>query len=295
MSRGKKIMKFTRPITDIIRERSSVRTYNGKPLENEIKEEIKQILENNSFKSPFSRFGEKVRFKLISMPEFDPKEKKKLGTYGVIEGAQDFIVGAVNKSKYGKEHYGYILETIILIATDKGLGTCWLGGTFTRSGFSKKINKEINEIVPAITPVGYWDKTNSRDVAFRANIKANTRLPWKKLFFEGNFTTPLDQEKIGVFSTLLEMVRISPSAGNRQPYRIIKEVDRNIFHFYVEYAKPPYNPGYNVFMEVDIGIAVSHFNLCAQELGIQGDWFLDKPEILGSENFLYSISWKGDN
>ena len=287
-------MNFTKPISDLIKERTSVRTYTGQPLENNVKEKVQHLLENNHFESPFSKFAEKVRFQLISMPEFDPQEKRKLGTYGVIKGAQDFIVGAAKKSKYGKEQYGYVLEAIILVATDLGLGTVWLGGTFNRSVFSKKINKESDEIVPAITPIGYYEKKNSRDVLFRSRIKANTRLPWNKLFFEGDFTTPLNQEKIGGFSTLLEMVRIGPSAGNRQPCRIIKEVDKNIFHFYVEYAKPPYNPGYNIFMEIDVGIAVSHFNLSAQELGIQGDWFIDKPDIVGSESLLYTISWKGD-
>ena len=295
MDRGIKIMNFTKPITDLIKERTSVRSYTGKPLENDVKEELKHLLENNSFNNPFSKFASNVRFELISMPEFDPQEKKRLGTYGIIEGAQDFIVGAVKKSKYDREQYGYILETIILVATDMGLGTCWLGGTFNRSLFSKKINKKSDEHVPAITPVGYWDKKNSRDVAIRSYIKANKRFPWSHLFFEGNFTNPLIQEKTGEFSTLLQMVRLGPSASNQQPWRIIKEVDKNIFHFYIVYSRSGNSQGYNIFRRLDIGIAVSHFNLSAQELGIQGNWFIDEPDILGSEDFLYIISWKGDN
>jgi len=112
-------------------------------------------LENNDFNSPFSKFASNVRFELISIPENDSQEKKRLGTYGVIEGAQDFIIGAVEKSKYDREHYGYLLESIILAATDIELGTCWLGGTFNRSTFSSKIKKNSNEQIPAITPIGY--------------------------------------------------------------------------------------------------------------------------------------------
>lgn len=130
MDRGIKIMDFTNPITNIIKERTSVRTYTGQPLESDVKEKLKHLLENNSFTSPFSKFASNVRFELISIPEFDPREKMRLGTYGVIEGTQDFIVGAVKKSKYDMEQYGYNLETIILAATDLGLGTVWLGGTF---------------------------------------------------------------------------------------------------------------------------------------------------------------------
>ena len=288
-------MNFSRPVTDVIRERTSRRTFLKQKFEEETRDWILNLLKNHDFESPFSKFVGKIRFELIAVPEFDPRERKNLGTYGFIKGAQNFIVGAVEKSKYNREHFGYILETIILMATEKGLGTCWLGGFFNRSLFSAKINCTSEEIVPAITPIGYWDKKNSRDVAIRSYIKANKRFPWSHLFFEGNFTNPLIQEKTGEFSTLLQMVRLGPSASNQQPWRIIKEVDKNIFHFYIVYSRSGNSQGYNIFRRLDIGIAVSHFNLSAQELGIQGSWFIDEPDILGSENLLYIISWKAEN
>lgn len=288
-------MNFSRPVTDVIRERTSRRTFLKQKFEEETRDWILNLLKNHDFESPFSKFVGKIRFELIAVPEFDPRERKNLGTYGFIKGAQNFIVGAVEKSKYNREHFGYILETIILMATEKGLGTCWLGGFFNRSLFSAKINCTSEEIVPAITPIGYWDKKNSRDVAIRSYIKANKRFPWSHLFFEGNFTNPLIQEKTGEFSTLLQMVRLGPSASNQQPWRIIKEVDKNIFHFYIVYSRSGNSQGYHMFRRLDIGIAVSHFNLSAQELGIQGSWFIDEPDILGSENLLYIISWKAEN
>ena len=146
-------MNFTKPITDIIQERISHRTYSGYPLDKDLKEKIINLLENHDLKSPFSEFAGKVRFELLSIPEFNSKEKKKLGTYGFIKGAQDFIVGAVEKSQFSREHYGYLMETVILTATDMGLGTCWLGGFFNRSLFASKINCTTDEIIPAITPI----------------------------------------------------------------------------------------------------------------------------------------------
>ncbi|MFX1323999.1 MAG: nitroreductase family protein [Promethearchaeota archaeon] len=89
------------------------------------------------------------------MPEFDLTEKQKLGTYRVIEGVQNFIVVAVEKSKYDQEHFGYIMELIILVTTSLGLGMCWLEGTFKKSLFSAKVDKKENENIPAITPIGY--------------------------------------------------------------------------------------------------------------------------------------------
>lgn len=52
---------------------------------------------------------------------------EKLGTYGVIKGAQDFIAASVGKGELSLEALGYTFEELILYVTSLGLGTCWLG------------------------------------------------------------------------------------------------------------------------------------------------------------------------
>jgi nitroreductase len=284
-------MEFSKPITDIIQERISHRTYTSQPLEKNFREKINDLLENHDLKSPFSKYAGKIRFELLCVPEFDPKEKKKLGTYGIIKGAQDFIVGAIKKSQYDREHYGYLLETIILAATDMGLGTCWLGGTFNRTLFSIKINCTQDEIIPAITPVGYIAQKSTKEKVIRSFAKADKRIHWDKLFFEGNLSNPLSKNKIGEYSKLLEMIRIGPSAGNKQPWRIIKMSGRNIFHYYTINPKEGRFLRYDKFRPLDIGIAVCHFDLTAKELQIHGSWIFEDPQILGTEDLLYKISW----
>ncbi|MHA2124446.1 MAG: nitroreductase family protein [Promethearchaeota archaeon] len=286
---------FTKPITNIIQERTSWRTYTGEVLRSDKRDAIIKIIKKNNFESPFSDFAGKIRFKLLSIPEFDPSEKKKLGTYGTIEGAQDFIVGAVERSKYDREHFGYILESIILVATDLGLGTVWLGGTFNRSLFSAKINKKENEIIPAITPIGYPAARTSREMKIRSYGKADKRFPWNKLFFDKDFSTPLSQKSLGEYSTIIEMVRLGPSAGNFQPWRIVKDSDSHTYHFYILYAKDKIGLMYKVFKPLDIGIAICHFNLTTKELGITGKWRFEEPKISKPEDLSYVISWCGDS
>jgi len=283
-------MNFTQPIMDIIRERTSHRTYSGQPLENDMREKIIKLLENHDLISPFSKYAGKARFKLISIPEFDPNERKKLGTYGLIKGAQDFIVGAVEKSKFAREHFGYLMETIILTATDIGLGTCWLGGFFNKSLFSIKINSSSNEIVPAITPIGYPVQRTIKEKTIRLFVKANKRFSWDRLFFNSELNTPLTREDGGEYSELLEMVRLGPSASNKQPWRIIKLSNENMFHFYTVKTKS----NYSKFPPLDIGIAVCHFDLTAKELGFDGIWLSENPQISGTEDLLYKISWNED-
>ncbi len=284
-------MNFSKPIMDLIRERTSCRTYLGQPLENDEKEKVIKVLEHLNLKTPFSKNVGRVRFKLVRISEFEPNEKKKLGTYGFIKGAQDFIVGAVEKSQYCREHYGYLMETIILAATDLGLGTCWLGGFFNRTLFSTKINCTSNEIIPAITPIGHPVQRTIREKLIRSFVKADKRLPWDQLFFEGDFTNSLNKEIIGKYSKLLEMIQIGPSAGNKQPWRIIKKLSKNIFHFYIINPDDGHFLHYSRFRPLDIGIAVNHFDLTAKELGIKGNWIFENPQILGAEDLLYKITW----
>ena len=288
-------MEFSKPILDIIQERISHRTYSGHSLEKDLREKVLNLLKNHDSISPFSEYSGKARFELMSVPDFDPKEKKKLGTYGFIKGAQDFIVGAVEKSEYNREHYGYLMETIILGATDLGLGTCWLGGFFNRSLFSSKINSTSDEIVPAITPIGYSAQRTVREKVMRSFAKADKRLPWDQLFFEGNHNTSLTKDKAGKYSKLLDMIRLGPSAGNRQPWRIIKAPNKKLFHFYTINPKDGRFLHYSKFRPLDIGIAVSHFDLAAKELSIEGNWVFENPQIPGSEELLYIISWSGQN
>jgi len=53
------------------------------------------------------------------------------------------------------EDYGYLVEQAILVATDLRLGTCWLGGTFTKGRFAARMcGLERDETMPAVVSLG---------------------------------------------------------------------------------------------------------------------------------------------
>ena len=287
-------MKFSKPITEIIRERTSWRTYYPELLEEDVKREIERILKQGDLVSPFSSKTGICRFEMVSVLEFDPDEQRQLGTYGMISGAQEFIVGASEKSEYYKENFGYLMELIILKATDLGLGTCWLGGTFNRTIFSKKVNCKAEEVIPAITPIGQPAKRRSREKIIRKVIQAKKRKSWEEIFFNTNIQNPLSRENLDEYSTILEMVRLGPSAGNKQPWRIIKEENRNVFHFYVKYPGGKLAASYRPFVKLDMGIAACHFDLTAKEFGIKGGWHFTNPDIPLPENLDYIFTWKSE-
>ena len=78
------------------------------------------------------------------------------------------------------------------------------------------------------------------------------------------------------------MLRLAPSALNKQPWRVLKE-DNNI-HFYLTNLKG--------LTKIDIGIALCHFHLSAIENNINGEFVsLNSIKDKQDKNFIYITSW----
>ena len=260
------------PIEDTIRKRTSWRSYNGSTLSLDDRQAIESYI-SSDLKTPF---GNKPKFHLI---DYIPGERK-LGTYGFIQGAKHFVVGSINNASMSIEDYGYVMEKIILYATNLNLGTCWLGGTFNKSGFAKSINLSENEFIPAVTPLGYGKEQRQLiGKLIRWGAGSRNRNPWDQLFFNPDWT-PFREINAGEYSKALEMVRIGPSASNGQPWRIV--IDDEMVHFYLKIK-----PGYGAMNRLDIGIAICHFEL---SMGSQGKWVIRQPS-LPSKGLNYVATW----
>jgi len=281
-------------VTEQIRQRFSCREYAPQPIAIEIQQEFQRRLDQLK-RGPF---GSPARFKLVAASEQDQQALRGLGTYGFIKNPAGYIVGAVEQHSMALEEYGYLMEQAILEATALGLGTCWLGGSFTQSNFDRKIELQRNEIMPAVTSIGaYLDEEQARNAIQRRRLNATSRKAWDELFFSENFGHPLNAEQAGVYATPLEMVRIGPSASNKQPWRIIKL--GNAWHFYLQRTSG-YGKGTLLFgilrladlQRVDTGIAMYHFEQTAHEMGLPGRWQIADPGLpLPDEVTQYAVSW----
>ena len=201
-------------ILDSIKERYSVRTYGLQKLESNKLKELRDFLAGNT-KGPF---GNAVRFKLVDVSENAVNELKKYVSYGNVKGASHFIAGTVKKGTKSMEDFGYCMEKNILLATSLGLGTVWLGGSLNRSNFALEMNAAPDELIPAITPLGYAaDKRSVMDKLLRTMSGGKHRKEFNQLFYDSNSSTPLEKSTCGKYSEILEAVRLSPSASNKQP------------------------------------------------------------------------------
>ena len=222
-------MEYSRSIIEIIKERSSRRSYTPQPVKAEKLGALRDFFV--ALKEPF---GGGARFVILDTTGWGEGKINVLGTYGTIQGARLFIAGIIRRGEHDMEDFGYEFEKIILRATDLGLGTCWIGGIFNRSRFADKAGVREDEVLPAISPLGYaTQKRSVADSIVRWSAGSRNRRPWRQLFFHGSFEMALPAGSAGRYADPLEMLRLGPSASNRQPWRVVKESGRDIFHFYL--------------------------------------------------------------
>ena len=286
-------MTFAHPLEELVKQRFSCRSYLSQPIE----EQTRRKLADFAASLQTGPLGARMRFEMVAAREQAQGALKDLGTYGFIKGATGFIIGVIQDDDKNLEDFGYLMENIILFATDIGLGTCWLGGTFTKSSFSERVSPLPGELIPAVVALGYCAKKPRRfDALIRSGAGAERRLSWEQLFFDSGFGAPLSWETAGDYAKALEMVRRAPSASNKQPWRIIK--DGNMWHFFLQRT-----PGYRERMlvrlftvadmqRIDMGIAMCHFELMARETGLDGRWETNAPTIEQCDEFTeYLVSW----
>jgi nitroreductase len=276
-------MKMEFSVEQMVKTRYSVRTYNGTPLTDEDRTKILSYADSLS-----NPFGVKVTFRFL---EKDENSTEKLGTYGVIKGTKLFIGATVPDTRFALEALGYDFEKLMLYATSLGLGTCWLAGTFNRDGFAAAMGVKENEIFPAVSAIGYpAEKRSMTESLFRKILKSNQRKPWNQLFYNGGFSTPLSEADAGEYAQPLEMLRLAPSASNKQPWRVVKS--NHVYHFYEE-KDPGYGDKLSFDVQrVDVGISASHFHLSALEKGLTGKFERrEDSAIVKPENMQYVFTW----
>jgi len=276
-------MKINIPIEETIRNRVSVRNYDSRKLSKNDKEKL--VNEISQLTNPF---GENVRIYLIEKDTVSNGEK--LGTYGVIKGANTFLGVMADKSEFGLVAAGYQFENLVLIATNMGLATVWLAATFSRDQFEKAMDVREDELFPAISPIGYEaGKKSITESLMRKMMKSDKRKPWDEIFFQDSFGNPLSRKDANEYVSPLEMLRLAPSATNAQPWRVVKK--QGSYHFF-EIHKSNASEDEKMIKKVDLGIALSHFHQTSLEQGLAGSFEKRKDiKIDLPDNTNYIVSW----
>ena len=247
---------------------------------------------------PAGPFGSRPRFQMLAASAQDPDALHGLGTYGFIRGATAFLVGASKPVGRYLEDLGYLMEETILAATSLGLGTCWLGGSFKRSSFGRRISIQPTEEIPAVTAMGLMlNEEEARNGLIRQQVGAHQRRSWERMFWEDDFAHPLTRTRAEDYALPLEMVRLGPSASNKQPWQVVRK--GSDWHFYLRRTQGYHQGAVNQALKIadlqriDIGIAMCHFELTARELGLAGEWIEAQPEMeIPFPLVKYVVTWR---
>ena len=244
-------------MTEMIRGRRSVRTFDGTPLR---EEDAGRILEfagkvENPYELP-------IQWKLLD------RKSDKLSV-PVIEGTDTYIAGKMRREAHAEEAFGYSFEKVVLFAGSLGVGTTWIAGTMDRKAFERAMHLSENEVMPCVSPLGYTAKKMSlRETMMRKGVKADSRLNDEKLFFDGAFDKPLAAENAGNLQLALEMVRLAPKRGRGM-------------------ASDTWD-----IQKIDMGIALCHFELGAIESGLHPVMDVADPGIPGQDGLIYIASFR---
>ncbi len=264
-------------IEALVRGRRSVRTFEERTITEQDMSKLCSFMEkiDNPYNIP-------IGFKLLD-------SKKQRLSCPVVVGTDLYVGARVKKVPYLNEAVGYSFEALILYAQSLGIGTVWVGGTMDRAAFERAMELAEDEVMPCVSPLGYPAKKMSlREAMMRKGVKADDRMAFSNLFFDGSFDTPLTQERAGKLYQPLEMVRLAPSAVNKQPWRIV--VTENAAHFYLKRAKG-FGGGTLDMQKIDIGIALCHFDLAAKETGLTLRFVQENPGITMQDGMEYIASY----
>lgn len=262
---------------EAIKQRRSVRSFDANKLTAEDIQKLKDFLPEAT-----NPYGIPIEYKLLDAKEHGLSSP-------VITGTDTYIAGKLARVPHAEEAFGYSFERIVLYAWSIGIGTTWIAGTMNRKAFENAMTLSDNEVMPCVSPLGYEAKKMSfRETMMRKGVKADSRMAFEELFYDNDFETPLSKEKAGDLALPLKLVRLAPSAVNKQPWRIV--VRDGLLHFYEKKSK-----GYETadgwdLQKIDIGIAMCHFALGASECGFKAGFSVNDPGLALPENVAYIAS-----
>ncbi len=274
----------TDSILHMIRNRSSIRTFSTEPVPKETVEELRELVSRED-RGPF---GNVCRFGLLD-PTIHPfVDLGSLSSYGVIKNPYGYLVGAVQKADRSLVDFGYLFQRVLLEATKRGLGTCWLGGTFRPEKVASYFPLRAGEMIPAVSPFGIpAEKRSIIDGFLRWGASSKLRKPWGELFYHAS-GNPLQEGEVPLLQDALEAVRLAPSAMNRQPWRVA--IEGNRAHFYLDTRGEKKSPVR--YAELDLGIALYHFEAVCREQGNEGRWGFDPPHLtFAPPEWEYITTW----
>lgn len=193
--------------------RHSVRSYCDEPLSEEETAAIRAAV------TAINTHEAGLHFKLI---KDSPEAFSGFGrSYGMFRGVRNYVALAVDSKSYPyiEEKAGYYAQMLVMRCVGMGLGTCFVGGTFS----SRHVDMPLRagwEII-AVVALGH-PAEDRRDtfIARMARRVAKRRSKAPAEFYKGDIDLETAMRTFPLLLPALKAVALAPSALNRQPVEI---------------------------------------------------------------------------
>jgi len=274
----------------IIKDRRSVREYKEKKVDMHLIEDLLEVIKNKKkLKDDI-----KISFEFVENgEELYEKLDGLVGYFGKVIKAPHYIyITSETKDGY-LENSGYLGEELALKAADLGLGTCWIEVSENTNKVKEILNIREDEDIIGLLALGYPKK--EKRVAGIYNTKGKSISPLTEFGYPnidikysdkpvsdrksiedivylkewGEKTTIEELEARGMAEVFYYM-RLAPSWGNRQPWKFILDGEKVVLA-----VEKDEKIGEKI-VRIEAGIAMLYFELMSHELGIPGEWRLEK-------------------
>ena len=216
-------MQVKMDIYEAMRARHSVRAYEQKEIEGEIKDMLEdKIAELNG------RSGLHIQLITHESKAFD----SPMAHYGKFSGVTDYIAMIGKKDADLEEKCGYYGEKLVLFAQQLGLNTCWVAMTYSRIKTAYKL--DAGEKLCIVIAIGYG-KTQGVPHKSKAPSEVTDMGDVPEWFKKG-----------------VEAALLAPTAVNQQK-----------FFFSLDNGRVSARAGRGFYSKIDLGIAKCHFELGA--------------------------------
>src|SRR4051794_19905404 len=144
-------MNNKKSVIETIQKRQSIRTYENQAISEAHLKQIHDYI-NGHLIGPFGKNG---RIELVEVKNNVSDKGIKLGTYGFIKNPRAYLVGITENNREALVDFAFTFQKLVLFLSELDIGTCWMGGTFSRNSFEKELQLGERDFIPCITPIGY--------------------------------------------------------------------------------------------------------------------------------------------
>ena len=211
-------------ILEAMKQRHSVRSYEDKPIDTELKGKLFNFINECNRESG-------LHMQLVTE---EPKAFNSfMAHYGKFSGVKNYIAIVGKKEKDLEEKCGYYGEKVVLFAQQLGLNTCWVAMTYSKTKNAFTVNK--NEKLCLVISIGFG---KTQGVPHKSKPK--------EAVMRVNGSVPSWFEK-GIEAALL-----APTAMNQQK-----------FVFTLNGNQVSVKAGLGFYSKIDLGIVKYHFEIGA--------------------------------